>query len=137
MCFYVVGWYDYEWNEEYVLFNPSCPSKEQFRNDVRNAVNSIMDRLLMKDGFIGAEDVAREVVKELAKYGYSAIRYIDKIEFWGGVIIDLEDCLDHETNREIIGEENCRKIGEHNKEVKEYVQRVLNKVEEVMRKHTR
>ena len=116
MCFYVVGWYDYEWNEEYVLFNPACPSKEQFRNDVRNAVSLVVDRLLVSEGFICVEELTRGVVKELTRRGYSTIRYIDTVKFWGG-ILRLKECLEDRTNREIIGEENCRKIDKHNEEV--------------------
>jgi len=116
MCFYVIGWFEYEWNQEYVLHNPKCPSEEEFFRDIREALSKVINELLATDNFIGMDDMVVKIIPLLEAKGYSRIKYEGVAKFWS-TSEGIFRCMEEKDNIEILGEELCRKIQEHNDEV--------------------
>jgi len=115
-CFYVLGWFEYEWNQEYILYNVKCPSKEEFIKDVRNAVSQVIDELLSKGTFIGIDEIIEKILPILEKQGYRRVEFKAKVKFWSPTE-GIFDCMEDEDNIKILGEDICRKIQEHNDKI--------------------
>ena len=114
MCFYIIKWSDFETSEKYILFNPNCPSREGFIRDIREVAETVVDELVAEETFISLDDFVEKIVEKLKEKGYVEPEPKATITLWSPAFTIME-CNDK--SMEILGEEVCRKIHEHNKKI--------------------
>ena len=126
-CVYVVGWSEYEWNEEYWLVNPNCPSEEEFKRDVREAIREVVEDMLggrlkneggapYTETFIGLDDIYKHLLPRLEEKGYKRLKPKAVFKLWSPAYTVFE-CMEDEDNVKLLGRELCQRIHDHNKKM--------------------